>query len=211
MHFLKKKILMSYFFLLSKIHFDFCKVAYQHTSRSIFFMRESTILFLFFPKKHIPFHFCEDAYPMLVWSRIILLPLIFFFKAALTPPTKSYIYISTFLKIHIWPSFRSCLCTCTPSYPINTPNPVPSILVMTKHSSPLASIIFIINCTPHYPSADPEGGPGSGTPPPSLRLVRDGVLCVEVWWVGEGSNCCFYLIIINFFLARFARHYYTNL
>ena len=32
--------------------------------------------------------------------------------------------------------------------------------------------------------------------------------CFDVWWVGEGAKGCFYLIFI-FFLARFARQYYT--
>ena len=61
------------------------------------------------------------------------------------------------------------------------------------------------------PSADPEGGGGRGpgvrTP---LRFVRGGS-CVEAWWWERGSNGCFYLIVIIFFSARFARQYYTDI
>ena len=42
------------------------------------------------------------------------------------------------------------------------------------------------------------GDRGSGPPPPLWDLSEVGS-CVEAWWVGEGSNSCFYLIIINFF------------
>ena len=51
---------------------------------------------------------------------------------------------------------------------------------------------------------------GGRTPPP-LRFVREVGSCEEVWWVGEGVQglClpCYY----QFFLARFARQYFTNI
>ena len=61
-------------------------------------------------------------------------------------------------------------------------------------------------------SADPEGGgPGVRTPPPPWYLSEVGS-CVEAWWVGEGSNGCFYLIIINlFWLALLASILYKHI
>ena len=59
-------------------------------------------------------------------------------------------------------------------------------------------------------SADPEGGPGVRTPPPPWDLSEAGS-CVEVWWVGEGVPRLCLPYYYHFFLARFARQYYTNI
>ena len=60
-------------------------------------------------------------------------------------------------------------------------------------------------------SADPEGGTGGPEPPPPWDLSEVGS-CLEAWWVGEGSNSCFYLIIINFFwLASLASILYKHI
>ena len=57
-------------------------------------------------------------------------------------------------------------------------------------------------------SADPEGGDRGSGPP--LRFVRGGVLCTCLW-VGEGVQRLFLPHYYLFFLARFARQYYTNI
>ena len=58
-------------------------------------------------------------------------------------------------------------------------------------------------------SPDPEGGDrGSGPPPWHLSEVGS---CVEVWWVGEGVQRLCLPYYCNFFLAHFARQYYTNI
>ena len=58
-------------------------------------------------------------------------------------------------------------------------------------------------------SADPEGGPGVRTPP--LRFVRGGVLCRGlISTCRRGVQRSFSTYYYLFFLARFARQYYTN-
>ena len=58
--------------------------------------------------------------------------------------------------------------------------------------------------------ADPEvGGDRGSRPLPPWDLSEAGS-CVDIWWVGEGSKCCFCLIFIKkIFPARSARQYYT--
>ena len=56
------------------------------------------------------------------------------------------------------------------------------------------------------------GGPPPPPPPWDVSEVGsyEGAWW-EAWWVGEGVHRFFFqLIDINFFLARYARHYYTN-
>ena len=62
---------------------------------------------------------------------------------------------------------------------------------------------------PIVPWADSGGGTGDPEPLPPWDL-SDVWSCVDIWWVGEGVQWLFlpYLIIV-FFLARFARQYYT--
>ena len=55
-----------------------------------------------------------------------------------------------------------------------------------------------------------RGDRGSGPPPPPEIDQRWG-LVYRLDGQERGSNDCFYLIIIIFFLARFARQYYTNM
>ena len=63
-------------------------------------------------------------------------------------------------------------------------------------------LLYLITC------ADLEGGgTGGPDPPPPWDLSEVGS-CVDVWGIGDGVQRCFYLII-NFFLARFARQYCT--
>ena len=46
--------------------------------------------------------------------------------------------------------------------------------------------------------------------PPPLKFVRGGVLCTCLW-VGEGTQRLFFPYYYQFFLARFARQYYTKI
>ena len=55
------------------------------------------------------------------------------------------------------------------------------------------------------------GGGGPGTPPPPLKFVRDGVLCRGLMGRRGGPTIVFTLLLSLFFLARFARQYYTNM
>ena len=52
------------------------------------------------------------------------------------------------------------------------------------------------------------GGPGVRTPPSDLSEVGS---CVETSWVGEGVQWLFLPYCYQFFLARFARQYHTNI
>ena len=58
-------------------------------------------------------------------------------------------------------------------------------------------------------SADHEGGGDRGSGPP-LRFVRGGVLCRGLMDRRGGPTVVFTLLL-SFFLARFARQYYTNI
>ena len=51
------------------------------------------------------------------------------------------------------------------------------------------------------------GGDRGSRPPWDLSEVGS---CVDVWWVGEGVQGLFLSYYYNFFLASFARHYYTQ-
>ena len=53
-----------------------------------------------------------------------------------------------------------------------------------------------------------RGGTGGPDPPPPWDLSEVGS-CMEVWWVREGVQRLFLSFYYNFFLARFARQYYT--
>ena len=59
-------------------------------------------------------------------------------------------------------------------------------------------------------SADLEGGPGVRNPPP-LKFVRGGVLCRGLMGRRGGPTIVFAVLLSPFFLARFARQYYTNM
>ena len=68
--------------------------------------------------------------------------------------------------------------------------------------------LFQSNHLPYSPSADPEGGDRGSGPP--LRFVRGGVLCRGLMGRRGGPTVVFTLSLSIFFLARFARQYYTN-
>ena len=63
-----------------------------------------------------------------------------------------------------------------------------------------------VEWTLEYKRGSRRGGPGVRTPPP-LRFVRGG----ETLLVGEGVQRLFLPSYYLFFLARFARQYYTNI
>ena len=58
-----------------------------------------------------------------------------------------------------------------------------------------------------FSSADSEGGPD---PPPPWYLPDVGS-CIEASWVGDGVQRLFSPYYYQFFLARFANQYYTNI
>ena len=55
-----------------------------------------------------------------------------------------------------------------------------------------------------------RGGDRGSGPPPPWDLSEVGA-CVEDWWVGEGIQQLFLPYYYQFFSARFARQYYTNI
>ena len=59
----------------------------------------------------------------------------------------------------------------------------------------------------HIKRGSRGGDRGSRPPPWDLSEVGS---CVEAWWVGEGVQRLFSLYYYQFFLARFARKYYTK-
>ena len=82
---------------------------------------------------------------MLVWNRIILLPM-FFFRSRVQPhPLVTYIH--THLSVY-HPPPSEVAYVIPPIQPIYTR---PSTFVVTNPTPLLASIMFIINCTPPYP------------------------------------------------------------
>ena len=81
---------------------------------------------------------------MLFWNRIILLP-VFFHNRVYPPPLLSHIL--TYPPFSISPLFSEVAYVTL----LSNRYTQPSIFVVTNPTPPLASIIFIINCTPPYP------------------------------------------------------------